>query len=78
MGCRGREEEGGGGIIGSGSLGNGGEMGELVMMFPTRRSFYCRKTDGGQTLAEPDAASAATTQPSVGAAGFGGLQSTAF
>lgn len=29
-------------------------MGELVMMFPTLRSFYCTKTDGGPTLMELD------------------------
>lgn len=54
MGCR------GGGIIGSGSLENDeemrrwgdGEMGELVMMFLTLRSFYCTKTDTGYRQAQ--------------------------
>lgn len=63
----------GGGIIGSGSLGTGGEMGELVMMFPTLRSFYCTKT-------KPDVLylQAAATQPSVGSLRVWGLESTAF
>lgn len=61
----------GGGIIGSGSLGNVGEMGELVMIFPTLRSFHCTKTDAGQTLMEPDVLDpqAGTSQPPVGSLG---------
>lgn len=73
-GCR------GGGIIGSGSLGNDGEMGELVMMFPTPRSLYCTKTDRGQTLMELDVLylQAAATQPSVGSLSVWGLYTTDF
>lgn len=40
-------------------------MGELVMMFPTLRSFYCTKTDRGPTLMELDVLylQAGATQP---------------
>lgn len=49
-------------------------MGELVMMFPTLRSFYCRKTDAGQTLTEPDGLylQAPPRSPQWVHSGFGG------
>lgn len=49
-------------------------MGELVMMFPSLRSFYCTKRDTSQTLMELDMLylQAGTTQPSAGSlAGLG-------
>lgn len=72
-----------GGIIGSGSLGDGGEMGELVMMFPTLRSFYCTKTDRGPTLMELDvlylqAGATQPPRPPPGSLGVWGLETTDF
>lgn len=51
-------------------------MGELVMMFPTARTFHCTKTVKGQTLMKLDMLElqAGTMQPSAGSLAALGLE----